>query len=137
MTCSLYSPACRNSSELVNLLRSPIIKADKKGSILTAITAGKVSDLTSAFIKLLLGKERESLSAEIANAFVEQYKVHQGIHTVKLTTAAPVSEEVKQAILAKVKSARNIQQVELHTEVDEKLIGGFVLELATSWSTPA
>jgi F-type H+-transporting ATPase subunit delta len=36
---------------------------------------------------------------------------------------------VKQAILEKVKSARNIQQVELHAEVDEKLIGGFVLEI--------
>jgi len=37
------------SREFVNLLRSPVVKADKKESILKAITAGKISDLTTAF----------------------------------------------------------------------------------------
>ena len=46
--------ACQSSRELVNVLRSPIIKADKKGSILEAITAGKVSDITASFTRLTL-----------------------------------------------------------------------------------
>ncbi|MBS1662136.1 MAG: ATP synthase F1 subunit delta [Bacteroidetes bacterium] len=121
--------ACKSSRELVNLLRSPIIKADKKASILTAVTAGKVSDTTTAFIKLLLNKEREAYLPEIATSFIEQYKTHMGIQTVTLTTASPVSEEVKQAILDKVKAARGIQQIDLHTKVDASLIGGFVLEI--------
>jgi len=48
---------------------------------------------------------------------------------VKLTTATPVGEDVKLAILDKLKAARNIEQVDLHTEVDAALIGGFVLEI--------
>ena len=41
----------------------------------------------------------------------------------------PVSEELKQAILEKVRTVRNVQQIELETEVNEDLIGGFVLEI--------
>lgn len=125
----LLKDACRNSKDLVAVLRSPIIKADKKGKILDAIFAGKVSAMTSAFVTLLLNKEREGYLPEIAAAFVEQYKVHKGISTVKLTTAVPVGEDVKQAILQKLKTERHLQQVELDSEVNPALIGGFVLEI--------
>ena len=121
--------ACRGSRELVSLLRSPIIKADKKEKILEAITAGKISELTWAFIKLLLNKEREGYLPEIATAFVDQYKVYKGISTVKLTTAVPVDEDVKQLFLQKLGAERHLQQVELETEVRSELIGGFILEI--------
>src|SRR6516225_7204616 len=97
----LLKETLHNSRDLVNLLRSPIIKADKKGKILNAIFTGKISPLTSAFITLLLNKEREGNLPEIAAAFVEQYKTHMGISTVRLTTAVPVGEDLKNAILEK------------------------------------
>lgn len=120
---------CRSSREFVNFLRSPVIKPDKKGKILDAILDGKISPLTTAFIKLLLHKERESYLPEIAPAFVDQYKAYKGIRVVKLTTAVPVGEEVKQTILQKVRSGDNGQQIELDTAVREELIGGFILEM--------
>jgi F-type H+-transporting ATPase subunit delta len=119
----------RVSRELVILLQSPVIKTDKKGKILEAVTAGKISPLTTTFNKLLMSKEREAYLPEIATAFIEQYKTHQGIHTVKLTTAVPIGEELKQAILDKIKSDRHVAQVQLDTEVREDLIGGFILEI--------
>lgn len=120
---------CRSSREFVNFLRSPVIKPDKKGKILDAILAGKISPLTTAFIKLLLQKERESYLPGIAPAFVDQYKTYKGITTVKLTTAVPVDDDVRQAILQKVKGGHNGQQIELDTAVREELIGGFILEI--------
>ena len=125
----LLKITCRDSRDLVSLLRSPVIKADKKGKILSAIFTGKVSALTSAFITLLLRKEREGYLPEIAGAFVDQYKVHKGISTVRLTTAVPVGDDVKQAILQKLKTERHLQQVELDSEVNPALIGGFILEI--------
>lgn len=121
--------AFKSSRELVSLLRSPIIKADKKGKVLDAITAGRVSDVTISFNRLLLSKEREAFLPEIANAFIEQYKTYKGIQTVKLTTATPVSEEVKRTLVDKLKAERNIRDIDLHTEVNESLIGGFILEI--------
>jgi len=125
----LVKDTCRTSSDLVGLLRSPVIKADKKGKILDAIFAGKISPMTSAFITLLLHKEREGYLPEIASAFVEQYKTYKGISTVKLTTAVPVSEDLKQSILKKLNTERHLQKVELDTEVKPELIGGFILEI--------
>ncbi|MCR6721745.1 MAG: F0F1 ATP synthase subunit delta [Chitinophagaceae bacterium] len=50
--------ACKGSRDLVNLLRSPIIKADTKLKILQAVTAGKLSELTNAFNRLLVTKRK-------------------------------------------------------------------------------
>lgn len=119
---------CKSSREFVNLLRSPVIKADKKDSIISAVTKANVSELTAAFNKLLVVKGRESELPEIAGAFIDQYNAIKNISKVKLTTAVPVSEEVKNAIAAKVKADQGLQNVDLETAVDESLIGGFTLE---------
>jgi len=74
-------------------------------------------------------KSRESFLPEIADAFIDQYKHKQNIHTIKLTTASPVSEELKQQIIGNVKQQTALQNVELNAEVNEALIGGFVLEI--------
>ena len=43
----------KQSREFLNLLRSPVIKGDTKAKIVNAVTAGNISELTDAFIKLL------------------------------------------------------------------------------------
>lgn len=125
----LYLKAvCKQSREFLALLRSPIIKADQKNSIVTAVTKGKVSELTAAFNHLLVKKGREGDLPEIVNAFIEQYQQLKGIHSVTLTTAVPISEELKQSICQKVQSEKDLGSIELETKTDERLIGGFVLE---------
>lgn len=119
---------CDGSREFVNLLRSPVIKPDKKEKILKAVIGDKVSGLSSAFISLLIKKNRESNLPEIITAFISQYKVYKNIHIVKLTTAVPVSEELKNQIINQVKNSSDMQNIELETKVDESLIGGFVLQ---------
>jgi F-type H+-transporting ATPase subunit delta len=120
--------ACNASSEFVNMLRSPIIKADQKNSILSAVLKNNVGVLSNAFIVLLVKKGRESDLHEIANTFIEQYNSMKGIHQVTLTTAVEISTEVKNSIEQKVKSDNSFTSVELTTKTDESLIGGFVLE---------
>jgi F-type H+-transporting ATPase subunit delta len=127
----LHSVSIANK-EFVTVLKSPVIATDKKQSILEAVTKGNISELTTMFIRLLLSKGRELNLPEIAIAFIEQYKVHENIQTVKLTTASPVSEEIKKEIIAKVKSQSDIKNIELTTEVDEELIGGFVLQIGNT-----
>lgn len=126
----LFLQACtQQSREFVNLIKSPIITADKKIAILQAVTAGKVGTLTDAFNKLLINKGREENLPEIATAFIDQYKKHKGIHTVKLTTAAPISDATKAAIVDKVKKETALEKIEVSAKIDQSLIGGFVLEI--------
>ena len=126
----LYLQAlCRESRDFTNLLRSPVVKPDKKEAIVAAVTKGKVNELTAAFNRLLINKGRESNLPEIIVAFIDQYKGLKGIHTIKLTTAAPVSEEIKKKIISQVQSQTNMANIDLQTEVKEDIIGGFVLEI--------
>ena len=119
---------CNMSKDFVVLLKSPVIPGDKKVKILDAITSGKITTLTATFNKLLIRKGREIFLPEIIIAFIQQYKDYKGVHIVTLTTATTVSEELKKAIVDKVKATTSMQNIELHTEVKEDIIGGFILE---------
>ena len=117
------------SNEFVVMLKSPVINPEKKEAIMRGVTKGRISELTFLFIRLLIRKGREMNLPEITSAFIEQYKEKKEIHTLKLTTAVPVSDEVKQVILNQVMSQTSIRNIELTTAVDENLIGGFVLQI--------
>ena len=121
---------CHSNPDFLAVLRSPIIKPTSKGKIIESITKERVSELTSAFIKLLVTKTRETNLPEIAAAFVDQYNAINNIHQVKITTAAPMGEAVQSAILAKVKEGYPAGTIDLETVVNESLIGGFILETA-------
>jgi F-type H+-transporting ATPase subunit delta len=120
---------CAQVREFENMLRSPIIKADKKQHIIKAILEGRIHILTQTFINLLINKGRESNMPEIAQAFIEQYNVLKNIKSVSLTTAAPIEESIKQSILKKVYAGLPNDSIDLKTQIDESLIGGFVLEV--------
>lgn len=119
---------CKASRELVILLKSPVIKADKKQQVLDAITKDKISVLTASFNKLMVSKGREDTLPEIVEAFIDLYNGIKGIHKVKLTTAYPVSEELKQSIVDKFTATTPLQHIQLEAVVREELVGGFVLE---------
>ena len=120
---------CNQNADFIAMLRSPIIKADKKEHIIEMILKGQVHSITLAFMRLLVSKGRETNLPEIAAAFVTQYKEMKKIKTVRLTTAVPVNENVKVSILAKITAGLQGGTVELATDVNPELIGGFVLEM--------
>lgn len=119
----------RSSRELAAVLKSPVINADKKDAIVEAVFGSKLSPLTRAFVKLLTSKGREGTLAEMAASFMSQYREMNNISQIKLVTAAPVSDAVKEGIRQKVAASMPGQSVEMTTEVHPELIGGFVLEM--------
>ena len=119
----------KSNSDFVAMLRSPVISGDKKQKIIAAITQNNITPLTNAFISLMINKTRESNMPEIAQAFIQQYNELKGIHKVKITTAAPLSESMEKAIIDKIKLNPELQNLQLQTEVEDELIGGFKLEI--------
>jgi len=119
---------CKSNRDFVSLLRSPVVRADKKDAIITAITKDRISKLTATFTKLLTDKGREEDLPEIVDAFIAQYNEIKGIQKVKLTTAMPVSDDVKKTLLEKVKKSTGFDKVEMETVVNPNIIGGFILE---------
>jgi F-type H+-transporting ATPase subunit delta len=116
------------SQELVNFLNNPVITSDQKLKVVKAVDSDNTGELTKSFNRHLIRKGRESFLPEIAEAFIEQYKEYKGIYTVTLTTAVPVSDEVKNTIIKRIKLIGRMKEVELLTVVQENIIGGFILE---------
>ena len=127
----LLSAVCHQSRDFVNMLRSPVIKADKKHAIINAVIGDKLqAPLSKAFISLLVNKGREGNLPEIADAFISQYKVKNNIKTVRVTTAVPMNNSVKEAIHSKVTALMSADtKIELTEAVNPDLIGGFVLQM--------
>ena len=119
---------CKGNRDFVIVLRSPVIKSDTKGKIVKAVAQNNIGLLTNSFIQLLINKGRESALPEIAAAFIQQYKEVKKIFTVKLTTAHPLSEDIKKAFVDHIKSTTEMQNIELETIVKEDIIGGFILQ---------
>jgi F-type H+-transporting ATPase subunit delta len=117
----------KGNPDVVTLLRSPVIKPDKKQKILAAILEGKISNVTSLFIQLLVTKGRESNLPEITTEFARQYNLLNNISKVKITTAVPLDAAILSAIKQKVEAGSD-KKIEMETAVEPDLIGGFVLE---------
>jgi F-type H+-transporting ATPase subunit delta len=121
--------AAVKNRDLELMLKSPIINADKKEGIMKAIFGGKMSDMTMAFINICITKGREGLLPEIAAEFLETYKVMQGLTSVKVTTAAPLSTAALAELKAKlVASSATSKDVEIQTVVNPDIIGGYIVE---------
>jgi F-type H+-transporting ATPase subunit delta len=115
--------------DLVLLLKSPIIQGDKKIAAMDALFKGKLDVLTLAYVRLLVEKGREAYLPEIAREFVSQYKRYKRITTVRVISAAPLSEEVMTALHGKLLASHTTSdQLEMETRIDPKLIGGFIVE---------
>lgn len=124
----MLEAACKGSRPFVSFIKSPVISADKKEKIFHILFSEKVTPLTDKFCKLLIKKGRESYLPEIAHAGIQQYRIIKNIRQVKITTAMPLEGVLKQDIMDKVKSEIPDEHIELLTEVNENLIGGFVME---------
>lgn len=115
--------------DLYLLLKNPVIPNDKKNTILGVLFNGKISDLTNAYMRLLVQKNREMYLPEIAAEFEAQYRSLRKISSVRVTTAAPLDErglsDLHKQLMA---SGALMENVAIETHVDPDLIGGFVLE---------
>lgn len=118
---------CKSNRDFLLMLKSPILKTEKKQKILTAVFRNTVSEITRGFLKIITAKRRESLLPDMAVAFIDLYKDYKGILTTYVKTAVPLTEEVRKKIL-ELMSTQAKGNVDLVEEVKEELIGGFVLQ---------
>jgi F-type H+-transporting ATPase subunit delta len=125
----MFADACLTSNELVMMLKSPIIKHDKKKAILEKLLQGKVTSLTMAIVDILTRKNREPLLPEIAREFHNAYNDYKGIGKANVTTTIAMDDKTRNEIEAIAKKLAGKKDIELDEKVDKELIGGFVLNV--------
>jgi len=109
---------------------NPMVSKDSKEGLLTTAVGREPSQLTTAFIALVLREDRENMIQFMANSYVTLYRKQKNVIRGKLTTAARVSPQTEQKMRQMVESKTN-GTVEFETEVNPDIIGGFILEYDT------
>jgi F-type H+-transporting ATPase subunit delta len=124
----LVRDTVHESRELEILLKSPVVKTDKKQDILKAIFGGKIGVITTEFIDIITRKRREAELEIIAESFLTQYRINKNIVTAVITSAAALDDTLRKQVLEIVRKMAGTE-VELTEKIDTSLIGGFVLRV--------
>lgn len=124
----LFSQMIDENRDFELMLKSPIISHDKKLTILTQVFDGKVNALTMSIFQILTKKHREAYLPQIAAEFHHQYNFNQGIEEATVITTFALDDKLK-AEFSKVVEQISKKKVELTEQVDESLIGGFILKI--------
>jgi F-type H+-transporting ATPase subunit delta len=125
----LFDRICTSNTDFLMMLRSPIIKHDKKKDILTKIFKGKVHNLSLAIIDILTAKNREPLLPAIAKEFHVAYNDFKGISKASVTTTIGMDAQLRGELEKIVKKLSGKEKIELEEKVDADLIGGFILNV--------
>lgn len=124
----LFSKTVAENKEFPRILRNPIINHEKKLNILKGIFKDKVNPITLAIFEIITRKNREAILPQIATSFHHQYNVLKGIEEAKVTTTFPLDEKTREQFKDIVREKTG-KDVELKEEVNESLIGGYVLKI--------
>ncbi|MGI4870769.1 MAG: ATP synthase F1 subunit delta [Janthinobacterium lividum] len=125
----LLANTMAGSRDLRLLLRNPIVKHDKKLSILNAVFKGKVSDMLLRFFQIVTSKNREATLEHIGAEFMRQYNTLIGVQVAEVTSAAALTPAARTEVEKLVKQQTGLTQISLTEKVDAALIGGFVLRI--------
>jgi F-type H+-transporting ATPase subunit delta len=118
----------REISDFQFVIHSPVIRTSEKKALFTELFSPAFHSLTLSFITLLLDHRREDYLEGIARHFLTLMRKEQGVRTAGVITAVPLSESLRQSVLKLIGRKFNAT-VELKEEVDENLIGGFILRV--------
>src|SRR5882762_7895016 len=118
----LFSATCRANRNFTVMLKSPVIRHEKKRAILEKLFKGKVNKLSLAIMDILTFKNRESLLPLIATEFHHAYNIYRNIGKASVTTTLPMDNSLREQILVIARKLSERKEVELEEKVDETLV---------------
>lgn len=122
----MFLSATKASSELVAVLKNPIVPIIKKLKILRGLFAENVSKTTQSFFDIVVNKARAEVLHGTAVEFIQQYNEKKNILKAKIVSATSLNDAARTEIISIVEKATG-KQVLLEEKVDANLIGGFLL----------
>ncbi|MCS3629053.1 F-type H+-transporting ATPase subunit delta [Salinibacter ruber] len=113
---------------LVRVFESPVIPQDKKDSIVRELLGDRVEDLTVRFLRLLIRKDRETMTEAILDQYQTLRDEQRGIVDAEVTVARPLADETRTALVG-VLEEKTGKEIRLHLHEDADLIGGLVVRI--------
>ena len=115
------------SKDLSDAIQSPVISSVVKKSVLLEVF--KKSDKTTlGLIDTLISNNRIAILSDVAMKYNQLFDQSKGIELATVTTAIPLTDALKQKVLAKAKELTG-KDIEVESIVDDTIIGGFILRI--------
>lgn len=124
----LFNKTVVENRQFELLLKNPIVRNDKKKSVLRALYTGRIHMMTGKFMEIISSKNREDHLPEIAIEFLRQYRAKKGISRAEVVTTFPLTPELRERFKLLVAEITG-NRVELLEKIDPTLIGGYVLRV--------
>jgi F-type H+-transporting ATPase subunit delta len=99
----LIAETIDGNNELERVLNSPVIKVDDKIKVLQAIFSDAIDQISLGVIGLLGENKRLPLLSMVAKQYIIAFDHDKLRDVAKVTTAVPLTEELKDKVLAKIK----------------------------------
>jgi F-type H+-transporting ATPase subunit delta len=115
-------------TQLAKVLSQPRVHENEKLGILTKVFEGRISEEILGLITVILRKNRQQLLNQVFFEYLQLVKKGKNVSTAFITTAVPLSDEVKNKIHEKLKNTLN-RDVEIQVNVNEELLGGMRVQI--------
>ncbi|MFP4844619.1 ATP synthase F1 subunit delta [Winogradskyella sp. PE311] len=119
--------AISQSEDLSQILQSPVVRSSDKKAVLTSVFKD-ANVATTNLIDTLISNKRLALLNDVAASFTQLYDQMRGTQVATVTTAIPLSTDLKTKVLAKVKELTG-KEAEVENIIDESILGGFILRV--------
>lgn len=116
----------RQSRELGRMLKSPVIRTDRKIAIIRELFGKMMNEISLRYMEIIAKNGREVFLEGIAVEFTALYRKHMNIIPATLTTAVSVDDDIRNRIVNLLEKQTGAT-IELSEKVDPELIGGFIL----------
>ena len=123
----LITESISASDDLKHMLQSPIVRSSDKKAVLTKVFKNANAETHKLFDTLIENK-RLAILNDVAASYTNLYDHLRGSQVAKVTTAVPLTDELRTKVSAKVKELTG-KDAELENIIDEGIIGGFILRV--------
>ncbi|APX98869.1 ATP synthase F1 subcomplex delta subunit [Lacinutrix venerupis] len=123
----LIANTIAGSKDLRDMLNSPVVSPSiKKASLLEIFK--NTNALTVNAIDTLIANKRIAILNDVVKQYSILFDQHKGTQVATVTTALPLTDDLKSKVLAKVKELTG-KEAEIKNIIDESIIGGFILRV--------
>ncbi len=119
------------SEDLRRMLRSPLISREQQATALAAVLdkAG-LGETTRRFAQVVARNRRLFVLPQIIDTYLSELARRRGEVTAQVTSAVPLSESQRQALIESLKSSVG-GKVHVDVKVDDSLIGGLIVKVGS------
>jgi F-type H+-transporting ATPase subunit delta len=123
----LIANTIAESKDLSDMLQSPVVSSSIKKTVILDVFKDS-NEITRNLIDTLITNKRLPLLGEVALKYNILFDELTGTQIAQVTTAVPLTDDLKVKVLAKVKELTG-KDVEVKSIVDESILGGFILRV--------